>query len=145
MTRQIKLKNKSPGNQRGTKDPVHPISSVQLLSCVRLFAIPWIAAHQAPLSMGFSRQTYWSGMPFLSPGDLPSADPHLLHWQVNSLPLSHLGSHFPTLNGTKYIQSVQLSNSVISDSLRPHGLQHTRPLCSSPTPGVYLNSCPLSQ
>ena len=36
---------------------------VQLLSCVQLFVIPWTAAHQAPLSMGFSRQEYWSGLP----------------------------------------------------------------------------------
>ena len=39
------------------------------------------------------------------------------------------------------LQSVQLSLSVISDSLRPHGLQHTRPPCPSPTPRVYSNSC----
>jgi len=39
---------------------------------------------------------------------------------------------------------VQFSNSVVSDSLWPHGLQHTRPPCPSPTPGVYSNSCPLS-
>ena len=43
----------------------------QLLSRVQLFATPWTVAHQAPLSMGFSRQEYWSGLPFLSPGDLP--------------------------------------------------------------------------
>ena len=42
-------------------------------------------------------------------------------------------------------QSVQFSLSVISDSLRPHGLQHTRPPCPSPTPRVYSNSCALSQ
>ena len=35
-------------------------------------AIPWTIAHQAPLSMGFSRQEYWSGLPFPSPGDLPN-------------------------------------------------------------------------
>ena len=35
------------------------------------FAISWIGAGQVPLSMGFSRQEYWSGLPFLSPGDLP--------------------------------------------------------------------------
>ena len=40
--------------------------------------------------------------------------------------------------------SVQLSRSVVSDSLRPHGLQNARPPCPSPTPGVYSNSCPLS-
>ena len=41
--------------------------------------------------------------------------------------------------------SVQFSLSVVSDSLRPHGLQHARPPCPSPTPGVYSNSCPLSR
>ena len=40
--------------------------------------------------------------------------------------------------------SAQFSCSVVSDYLRPHEPQHTRPLCPSPTPGVYLNSCPLS-
>ena len=41
------------------------------LSRVRLFATPWTIAHQAPPSMGFSRQEYWSGLPFPSPEDLP--------------------------------------------------------------------------
>ena len=40
---------------------------------------------------------------------------------------------------------VQFSRSVMSDSLRPHGLQHVRPPCPSPTPGVYSNSCPSSR
>ena len=40
-------------------------------SLVPLFATPWTVAHQVPLSMGFSRQEYWSGLPFPSPGDLP--------------------------------------------------------------------------
>ena len=43
------------------------------------------------------------------------------------------------------ITSVQFSRSVVSYSLRPHGLQHARPPCPSPTPGAYSNSCPLSQ
>ena len=38
---------------------------------VRLFVTPWSIARQAPLSLGFSRQEYWSGLPFSSPGDLP--------------------------------------------------------------------------
>ena len=46
-------------------------SSVQSLSRVRLFATPWTVAYQAPPSMGFSWQEYWSGFPFSSPGDLP--------------------------------------------------------------------------
>ena len=43
----------------------------QSLSHARLYATPWTAAYRAPLSLGFSRQEYWSGMPFPSPGDLP--------------------------------------------------------------------------
>ena len=54
---------------------------VKSLSHVRLFATPWTAAYQDPPSMGFSRQKYWSGLPFPFPGDLPnpgieSGSPH---------------------------------------------------------------------
>ena len=48
------------------------MQKVKALSHVRLFAIAWIVAYQAPQSMEFSRQEYWSGLPFLSPGDLPN-------------------------------------------------------------------------
>ena len=44
-----------------------------ILSHVQLFATPWTVAHQVPLSMGFPRQEYWSGLPFPIPGDLPEA------------------------------------------------------------------------
>ena len=55
---------------------------------------PWTVALQAPLSMGFSRQENWSGLPFPPPGDLPNQGSNLslLQWQAASLPLSHLGS-----------------------------------------------------
>ena len=43
-----------------------------------------------------------------------------------------------------YMYLVQFSHSVVSDTLRPHELQHARPPCPSPTPGVHPNSCPLS-
>ena len=46
---------------------------VKSLSRIRLFAIPWTVAYQAPPSMGFSRQEYWSVLPFSSPGDLPDS------------------------------------------------------------------------
>jgi len=52
------------GHQRGGR-------VVQLLSQAALFVTPWTAVRQAPLSMGFSRQESWSGVPFLPPGDLP--------------------------------------------------------------------------
>ena len=58
------------------------------LSHVRLFATPWNVAYQSPLSMGFSRQEYWSGLSFPSPGDLPNPGTEL--WsptlQTDSLP-----------------------------------------------------------
>ena len=44
------------------------------LSHVQLFVTPWTVAHQAPLSMAFSRQDYWSGLPFSPPGDLPNPE-----------------------------------------------------------------------
>ena len=44
---------------------------VKSLNPVQLFEAPWTVAYQAPLSMGFSRQEYWSGLPFPSPGNLP--------------------------------------------------------------------------
>ena len=50
----------------------HPKKKVKSLSRIRLFATPWTVAHQAPPSMGFSRQEYWSGVPFPFPGDLPN-------------------------------------------------------------------------
>ena len=47
------------------------IHTQKSLSCVRLFATPWIIAYQAPRSIGFSRHEYWSELPFSYPGDLP--------------------------------------------------------------------------
>ena len=51
--------------------------TTQLLGHVRLYATPWTVAHQVPLSMEFSRQEYWSGLPFPSPEDLldPGIEP----------------------------------------------------------------------
>ena len=53
------------------------VSKVKSLNRVRLFVTPWTAARQAPQSTAFSRQEYWSGLPFPSPGDLP--DPGIEH------------------------------------------------------------------
>ena len=69
---------------------------VKSLSPIRLFATPWTVAYQAPPSMGFSRQECWSGMPFLSPGQLP--DPGIEHrfpaLQADALPSEPAGESF---------------------------------------------------
>ena len=61
---------------------------VKLLSRVQLFSTPWTVAYQAPLSMGFSRQRYRSGLPFPSPGDLPNPgiEPGSPALQADTLP-----------------------------------------------------------
>ena len=61
---------------------------VKSLSRVQLFAIPWTLIYQASLSMGFSRQEYWSGLPFPSPGDLPDPgiEPRSPALQADALP-----------------------------------------------------------
>ena len=80
----------------------------QPLSCVWLFETPWTVAHQASPSMGFSRQEYWSGLPFPFSGDLPnpgieSGSPAL---QADSLPSNPPGK--PPLNKQKYKESWHL-------------------------------------
>ena len=52
--------------------PESLVAAAQSLNCVWLFAAPWAVACQAPLSMGFLRQEYWSGLPFPTPGNLPA-------------------------------------------------------------------------
>ena len=81
------------------------------------------------MSMEFSRQEYWSGWPFPSPGDL-------LHLEIKPRSLARQADSLPS-EPPESISSVQFSHSVMSDSLRPHRLQHARPPCPSPTPGVY--------
>ena len=63
-----------------------------MLTHVQLFATSWMVACQAPVSMGFSRLKYWTGLPFPSPEDPPDPGMEpvslaLLHWQADSLPL----------------------------------------------------------
>ena len=64
----------------------------QSLSCVQLFETPWSIAHQAPLSIEFSRQKYWSGSLFPTPGDIPNPgiEPVSLALLVDSSPLSQI-------------------------------------------------------
>ena len=66
-------------------------------SCVQLFSTPWIVALQAPLSMEFSRQEYWSGLPFPAPGDL--SDPGIKPVSLASPTLA--GGFFTTVAAGK--------------------------------------------
>ena len=111
----------------GVRNYILDTFTLKSLSRVRLFAIPWTIAHEAPPSVGFSSQEYWSGLPFPSPGALPN-------------PGIKPGS--PALQANAF-SSVQSLSRV--DSLRPHESQHARPPCPSPTPGVYSNSYPSSR
>ena len=74
------------------------------LSHVRLFVTQWTVAHQAPPSMEFSRQEYWSELPFPSPGDLPNPgiEPGSPALQAGALPSEPPGNHFrvETVNHT---------------------------------------------
>ena len=67
------------------------------LSCVQLFKTPWTISYQAPLSMEFSRQEYWSGLPFPSPGDLPDSgiEPRSPALQADALPSEPPGKRKP--------------------------------------------------
>ena len=67
---------------------------VKLLSRVWLFGTPWTVAHQAPPSIEFSRQEYWSGLPFPSPGDLPNPgiEPGFPAFQADALPFEPPGN-----------------------------------------------------
>ena len=59
----------------------------KIMGTVQLFATPWSVAYQAPPSMGFSRQEYWRGLPFPSPGDLRNSEiePRSLTFQADAL------------------------------------------------------------
>ena len=111
---------------------------VQCLSHVWLSVTPWTVTCQAPVPMEFSRQEYWSGEPFPSPGGLTNlrTDPGSAALQAYFLlsePQRLLGL------------SVQFSRSVVSSSLQPHARQHSRLSCPLPTPRACSNSCPLSR
>ena len=101
----LSLENFLPGHPHGSP-PCFSQVFAQMLSPQRNFGVkslshvatPWTVAHQAPLSMEFSRQEYWSGLPFLPPGDLPTqgSDPGLPHCRQILYCLNHQGSltHF---------------------------------------------------
>ena len=95
--------------QKSTKLVVFPSLVALHVVCmlIRSFvsdslATPWTVAHQAPLSMEFPKQEYWSGLPFPPPGHIPNpgVDPKSPALEADSLPLSYLGR----ATGFRYIQ-----------------------------------------
>ena len=89
---------------------------VNLLSRVRLFVIPWTVAYQAPLSMGFSRQEYWSGLPVPSLGDLldPGIEPGSPALQADALPSEPLGTNVKNLLLTFWVKSIKSYKNILS-------------------------------
>ena len=141
-------------------------SSVQSLSHVWVFVTLWTAVTLAPLSI----TSAWS-LPKLMSIELVMPSNHLIlccplllllwifpsirvfsnesafciRWPmliIRDVQIKSTASYQPT---AIRIISVQFSCSVVSDFLWPHGFQHASPLCPSPTPGAYSNSCPLSR
>ena len=88
----------------------HVCMCVQSLSHVRLFVTLWTVAHRAPLSMGSPRQEYWSGLPFLSPGDLPDPGikPGSPQLQADSLPSESPGKPALHFFSTSLVPSLGL-------------------------------------
>ena len=117
----------------------------QLLSRVRFFATPWTITRQAPLSMGSSRQEYWSGLPCPPPGDLPNPGIELRSpaLQANSLLCKQeiLGCKLHKGRDFCFLGFVSL---LIFSVLYPLGQQFSRQREGSlsqpfPTPGIFVN------
>ena len=101
---------------------------MKLLSHVRLFVTPWTVAHQIPPSMEFSKQQYWSRLPFPSPGDLPNPEmePGSPTLQADAFPSEPPGKHAPNIEAPQYISqtltdiTVEIdSNAIITGNFNP--------------------------
>ena len=110
----------SPGKNTGVgRHFLLQCVKVKLLSCVRLLATPWTAAHQVPPSVGFSRQVYWSGVPLPSPLKQLGTQKKLL---VYSLPpgFFFFFASFRVVGGRRlYIPQVEKANEKSFPSLSP--------------------------
>ena len=119
------------------------LSSSSIDVCFWLFVTPWTVAHQAPLSMGIlqAKILEWVAMSSSKESSQPR----------DATQVSGITDGFFTIWATReahrcVFSSVQFSSVVQScPTLQPHELQHSRPPCPSPTPGVYSNSCPSSR
>ena len=92
--------------------PQNPGGSGLVAKSCPTLGIPWTVAHQVPLPMGFSRQEYWSGLPFPSPEDLlnPGIKPRSPALQADSLPTELHGS-YPKVQGSIQIETSEISPS----------------------------------
>ena len=82
------------------------------LSRVQLFVTPWTVAYQASLSIGFSRQEYWSGLPFHSPVDLPNPgiEPVSPTFQADALPSEPPGKQLVTFKSLSHLPPLKLTH-----------------------------------
>ena len=125
----------------------HGACALSHFHSVRISVTLWTEAHQAPLSMRFSRQEYWSGLPCPPPGDLPdprmeSVTPVSPALQADSLPLSHLGSptDIPPASKTVPLTPLRWLQTHLWSKLH-HSVLHRpqdRDTCSRPSWGVRL-------
>ena len=113
------------------------IVCVCVFSCVQLFVTPWTVDHQVPLSMEFSRQAHWTGLPFPSPGDLPNpgTEPRSPTLQADSLPSEPLGKPFQQESHVKWIASSSLCSNLTFPK-HPFKLKSLPALCHSPAPPI---------
>ena len=120
--RRSEIRNGREGSQ-GLEDYQGPLCCARSLSHVRLFATPWTVAHQAPLSLGVSRQEYWSGILCPPAVDLPNPriKPSSPALQVDSLPAEPQGK--PKNTG---VGSLSLLQEIFLTRESNRGLLHCR-------------------
>ena len=129
---------------------VHGISQTRILEWVAISFSRASSQTRDPTGISYIGGGFFTTEPLQNPPSHMWYGPYLQHAQQN---VTHLlgGDYMEKTSSYRAIlelflqfSSAQFSRSVVSNSLRPHGLQHARPPCPSPTPGVYSNSCPLS-
>ena len=99
-------------------------------SRAQLFVTPWTVAHQSPLSMGFSRQEYWSELPFPSPGALPDpgVEPRSPALQADSLLVEPLKSMYRAVKNPTAMQETQVPSLDQEDPLEKGMVTHSSTL-----------------
>ena len=110
--RQFKL-----GKNQGKSSPStgRCVCMLSGFSCIQLFATLWTKSHQASLSVGFSRQVYWSGLPCPPPGDVLTQGPNLrllclLYWQAGSFPFAPPGKPSKCMENNRELVNSRAKN-----------------------------------